>query len=685
MSLATGPVDLANGTPFHDLDRFLELPSLSNLLLSPDGTRLITSMVTLTADGNGYQQTLCEVDPTGQRPARRVPGSTAGEQALAFLPGGDLLFLSARKDPEGHPGDGPSAVLWLLPATGGEARPLASRPAGIGQVAVSRRSGTVVLASSTMPSAVTEEDDRQARSRRKSRRVSAVLHESGPVRHWDRDLGPEELRLFGAPAPGQGRLALRDLTPRPGRALHEVSFDVSPDGAAVATTWQVTEADGSRRRTIALIDLVSGERHTLLDDPEADFLSVRYSPDGRHLAAVRETHTAPTRPPTRRLVVVEARLPGRQRVLRTWDGWGSTVAVWSADGRSLFVTADDHGRAPVFRVDLGDDGEPDRVVRLSLDDGAYTDLQPSPDGTMVYALRSAMDAMPVPVRLDAREPGYPVELFVPVPGTSLPGTLTEVTTTAADGTPLRGWVALADVATGDDPAPMVLWLHGGPHMSWSGWSWRWNPWLLTARGYAVLMPDPGLSTGYGDSFVGRGWGAWGDKPYTDVLAMTDAAEARPDIAAGRTAVMGGSFGGYLANWIAGHTDRFAGIVSHAGLWALDQFGPTSDMYTYWRRELTPARHVLDSPHHFVSAIRTPMLIVHGGRDFRVPLGESLRLWNELSTAAPAPATPHRFLYFPQENHAVLAPQHVRVWYETIFAFLDSTVRGLPWAAPEILQ
>jgi dipeptidyl aminopeptidase/acylaminoacyl peptidase len=139
-----------------------------------------------------------------------------------------------------------------------------------------------------------------------------------------------------------------------------------------------------------------------------------------------------------------------------------------------------------------------------------------------------------------------------------------VTTTTADGTALRSWLVLPEgpaegtadgTAAGTARHPLLLWVHGGPLGSWSGWSWRWNPWLMAARGYAVLLPDPALSTGYGLDFVRRGWGSWGDAPYTDLMALTDARSSsrrRPD----PTAAMGGSFGGYMANWIAGHTDRF---------------------------------------------------------------------------------------------------------------------------------
>ena len=106
-----------------------------------------------------------------------------------------------------------------------------------------------------------------------------------------------------------------------------------------------------------------------------------------------------------------------------------------------------------------------------------------------------------------------------------------------------------------EPAPLLLWAHGGPVASWNAWSWRWNPWLMAASGYAVLLPDPALSTGYGQHFIARGHGQWGGQPYRDLMAITDAAVARPDIDEARTAMMGGSYGGYMANWIAGHSGR----------------------------------------------------------------------------------------------------------------------------------
>ncbi len=208
-----------------------------------------------------------------------------------------------------------------------------------------------------------------------------------------------------------------------------------------------------------------------------------------------------------------------------------------------------------------------------------------------------------------------------------------------------------------------------------------------AQGYAVLLPDPALSTGYGLDFISRGWGNWGAAPYTDLMSATDAAVARDDIDETRTAAMGGSFGGYMANWVAGHTDRFKAIVTHASLWALDQFGPTTDAPWYWAREMTPEMQQANSPHLHVDAITTPMLVIHGDKDYRVPIGEALRLWSELAERAESEdgEMPHKFLYFPTENHWILTPQHAKVWYQTVLAFVDHHVLGKDWQTPDLLQ
>jgi dipeptidyl aminopeptidase/acylaminoacyl peptidase len=321
------------------------------------------------------------------------------------------------------------------------------------------------------------------------------------------------------------------------------------------------------------------------------------------------------------------------------------------------------------------------------DDGAYTDLNPAVDGRYLYALRSAVDTPPTPVRidLDAGPSAVPAVLDGPGSPVTVPGRLTEIEVAADDGHPIRAWLVLPEAASAEHPAPLLLWVHGGPMSSWNAWAWRWNPWLMAARGYAVLLPDPALSTGYGQEFIARGYHDWGARPCADIMAVTESAAARPDIDADRVAMMGGSYGGYMANWMAGHTDRFKAIVSHAGLWVLDQMFGTTDHPMFWRPQFgdpltQPAMYETNSPHRHIEKIRTPMLVIHGNKDYRVPVGEALRLWWDLSRHG----VQAKFLYFPDENHWILSPGNARIWYETVFAFLAEHVLGQEWQRPALL-
>ena len=685
---STGDAATPAPGPYEDLDAYLALPRVSGLALSLDGRRLVTTVARLDKKATRYVSALWEVDPTGERPAARLTRSAKGESRPVPTPDGDVLFTSARPDPDGDGDDETPTALWRLPRTG-EARVVATRPGGIGGAVVAREAGLLAVLSETLPSSTDTASDEARRKARKDKKVDAVLHTGYPVRYWDADLGPGAPRLLTAELPADDApLEWRDLTPAPGGALQGAQLDLSPDGRTAVVTWAVAEPRGSRRMTLVAVDTATGERRVLADDGSSEWADPRVSPDGTRVAVVRETRSTPGEPPDQRLVVLPLDGSAEPRdVAPGWDRWVGEHR-WSPDGTALLVAADHEGRRPVFRVEL-DTGA---VTRLAGDHGHYTDLCVSPDGAAVYALRDAVDAAPAPVRLDARTPDQePVLLQGPATAPAPGGSVTEITTTAADGAQLRSWLVLPEgpgeaTEDGAAPHPLLLWVHGGPLGSWNGWSWRWNPWLMAARGYAVLLPDPALSTGYGLDFVRRGWGAWGDAPYTDLMALTDAALEHPAVDPTRTAAMGGSFGGYMANWIAGHTDRFRAVVTHASLWDLERFGPTTDASHYWSREMTPQMTREHSPSAFADAITSPVLVIHGDKDYRVPIGEGLALWWELCSRAEDPETmPHRFLYFPQENHWVLTPQHAKLWYETVLAFLAVHVRDEQWVVPDLLQ
>lgn len=678
---------------FSDLDHYVAHPRISGVTASPDGSRLVTSVQTINPKKNSYVTALWEIDPAGENPARRLTRSAKGEGGPVFAANGDLYFVSARPDDEGGDED---AALWCLPAAGGEAYVVNRRAGGVAGVLAASASDVVAVTAGLLPGAADEKAQKALHTSRKDASVKAILHSSYPVRFWDHDLGPARPNLFllgeedtpdddAAPTTCQPtRQTLRLITKDIGSRFGGEAY-LSPDGTQALIGVTVPEAKTEVHSAVALIDTASGERRMLLDVPGKSYSPGPISPDGSTAIVAGTDIPTPDQAMAPQLYALNLASGELTPLAESVDLWLSPGSdrPWIDDRRFLAV-ADKNGRGAVFIVDIST-GE---AKEVPVEDAVYSDVVPSPDGHTAYAVRSSYAFPNEVVRIDLAS-GKTTRLQNPVERPELPGTLKEVETKAADGVALRGWLALPKNASDTNPAPLLLWIHGGPLGSWNAWTWRWNPWLAVQQGYAVLLPDPALSTGYGQDFVQRGWNSWGDKPYTDLMSITDTVEARADIDASRTAAMGGSFGGYMANWVAGHTDRFKAIVTHASLWALDQFGPTTDMSPFWRRQLDQAMMDQHSPHDFVSEIVTPMLVIHGDKDYRVPIGEGLRLWFELLADSGLPAdengeTLHRFLYFPDENHWILSPQHAKIWYQVVFAFLSEHVLGSAQELPEEL-
>ncbi|CAM5653576.1 Dipeptidyl-peptidase 5 [Streptomyces alboniger] len=660
---------------FHDL--FAAQPRLTELVLAPDGRRLLVSAQTSGDEGTRYVSTLWEVDPAGGRGPRRVIGSDQGELAPAFAADGTLLFLSAREkaDSSGGNGDPQGVALWALPERGAAER-IAHHPGGISAFTVARGADAVAYTAGLLPGAVDVETHAGLRRDRQKAGVNAVLYGASATRAGGTTLGPEEPHTFVL---------------RPGDAPVDVGSQglegggdaaLSPDGSLVAYT-RAEAGRAADTNVVVVADAATGAERHALSRPGHQYYRPAFTADGGTLICQRQREE--TYDTEWRVTLVAFDLASGQEtdLLPEFDNWpwpGRAVLSPIPGDGTLWFTGDERGHCPVFRRDT--DGT---ITRLTAS-GAYASLCVTPDGATLYALRGAIDSPPRVVRLDAATADQQ-PLFHDAPGDlgRLPGTLTEVHAEADDGFPLRAWLTLPEGASAEHPAPLIVVPHGGPQGSWSNWSWLWNPWPFVARGYAVLLPDPALSTGYGQRMQERGRGQYGGQPYRDLITLTDTALARDDLDPARTGLAGWSYGGYLANRTATLTDRFKAIVSHAGMWNLEAFQNDTDLHAYFlktfgdprtRRE----RYEAHSPHLDVAKVTTPTLIVQGGKDYRVPVGQALGLHNDLQRYG----VPVRFLYFPDESHGIGVPNHIRIMYETVLNFFDEHVLDQEWRRPALL-
>ncbi|MGO1481169.1 MAG: S9 family peptidase [Brachybacterium sp.] len=665
-------------------------------LITTEGGRILAKISSLDAKGTAYRSSLVELD--GERIVPLTRGSSS-IGAVAADEDGTTCFTAKRVGEDGEEAD--DAQLWALPLRG-EARELASRPGGFGGLALA---GRHLIAELEVHSQASDEvEHARLTKERESAKVSAALHSGFPSRYWDHDLGPtrpvlaiatlpEDLAGADATAPagkdsedaadsedGSPReqvLHFRHLTMPAGRL---VSWTVDRTGTRALASMQDSRGDLLGTPDLYLLDLVGAQPPQLLREAtaELEFSPGEFSPDGTHVLLGRERTWTAEASLSSTVELLDLATGDSTPVWPELDHWVSPVWL---DEDTLVATSDDQGRGSVW-IGGFTDPAPRRLAGGPGQDLAFSAA--SVAGGAIIASASGIAVAPYPVRIDPTT-GEVHELPNPADAVAPVGTLTEVTATAEDGTALRAWLRLPE---GEGPHPLVVFAHGGPWGSWNAWTYRWNPNPFVDAGYAVLLPDPAISTGYGQAMIDRGQHELGGAPYTDIMALTDATEARADIDAERTAFAGGSYGGYMANWVAGHTgDRFRCIVTHASLWDTETMGHTTDN-SGWDRPMR-TQNPQYNPKEHVRDIVAPMLVIHGDKDYRVPIAQGHALWYDLHefSATPRDAegrTRHRYLYYPDEGHWILGRGNAQVWYETFLGFLDEHVHGEAWQRPATL-
>lgn len=605
-----------------------------------------------------------------------------------------LLFLSSRD------GNAPQVYGLALPG-GGEARKLTNFPSGVGAFRPSP-DGQGFLAQSRVsmqcaayPSPKAEPCNRARIDNKDPARLSVRVMDRLLYRHWDGWDDGLRSHLFFVPTSGDGGTGgvPIDLTPSdddspPLARGGDQPFGLSPDGRELAfVSNRSPDLSLSTNNDIFLVSLDAMHRPVTApwnitgQNPATD-TSPRYSPDGRYLAFLSQRR-AGFESDRFELMLMDRKTRSLTPLTPQFEHTLFDID-WSPDSKALFLSTTVGGRATQYLLTLGTGSGPS--LMMVGEANSLSSFAGEGGARHLYFTRSSLQR-PAEVffaALDAE--GKPAGAAVPLTRTNGPlleglalGTPSELFATSQDGLKLQAHLMLPPGFSPKNKYPAVVLIHGGPQGVWDDfWQWRWNAQIFAGAGYVVLMPNPRGSEGFGQKFVDEVSRDWPGKAYDDLMRLVDQLVAQPYVDGRKVAAMGASYGGYMVNWIAGHSDRFACLVSHAGVFDLRSMYLETEETWFPRWEFggdpwTTDRYTRHSPSMFADRFKTPTLVISNERDYRVPVGQGMQFF----TALQVRKVPSRLIIFPDENHWVLKPGNAHFWYTSVLDWLQRYLGGAP--------
>jgi dipeptidyl aminopeptidase/acylaminoacyl peptidase len=445
-------------------------------------------------------------------------------------------------------------------------------------------------------------------------------------------------------------------------------YAISPDGKEV--TFAVNTDDvpaAGTNNDLFVVPIGGGEARKITANPGADN-SPQYSPDGKYLA-YRSQARAGYESDKWRILVLE-RSNGNLTMPTDAIDRSVNTFTWSPDSKLLFFAAEDRGYQAIQFIPV--EGGSARVAIRG--NNTLDDMQFTPDGrTIVFTRQSGSSPAEICKAMSNGGSAIPVthlndDLLSHYQLTPLE----DFWVAGAEKTQVQSFLVKPPNFNPGRKYPALVLIHGGPQGEWGeSWSYRWNAQVFAAAGYVVVMPNPRGSTGYGQKFTDDINQDWGGKPYDDLMAVTDYVAKLPYVDRDRLAAAGASYGGYMIDWILGHTNRFKCLVSHAGVYDLREEAQSTEelWFPMWEFGGMPWDNpeVYDrwSPSHFSREFQTPTLVIHGELDFRIPYTQGLELYTTLQMRK----VPSQLLIFPDEGHWVLKPGNSALWYKTVLAWL----------------
>ena len=646
-----------------------------SLDLSPDGTHVAFTVQDYDLAKNSSVTHLWLLDTAPGTAARPLTTAESTDSSPQWSPDGTRLAFTAKRGSDETPS------LYVLRTDGGEPEKVLELPLPISSPRWFPDGKRILFATRTLPALGIDFDAvRKELKQQKDSKVSAKVTENRVYRYfdsWQTDGQASRLLVVDL-----ATKKVTDLTPRWDRRFRldgEAQFDLSPDGKHVAlsagtTPPPFTSGENTDIYLLAVDDPAAAWKNLTTDNPEGSDSNPVFAPDGQSLLfgrrAGKNTFSVFTR-------LTRHQLAGARNETLSLGGADLSPQDWkfSADGQTIFFLAEDRGFTRIFR--LASEGTSARPVEVF---GAGTSSSLTVGANALYVLNQTFSRPDEVFALDlatgnsAQRTHLNTALLT---GLDL-GRVEPYSFPGAAGDTVSGWLIYPPAFDATKKYPLLQLMHGGPHtMIGDAWSPRWNAHVFTAPGYVATWVNRHGSTGYGEKFVGSIDAAWGDKPFTDVMLATDhLAKKYSFVDATRAAAMGGSYGGYLASWVAGHTDRFKAIVCHAGVTDFDtQYASDSAVFwqdaamagTPWKK--TPA-YDAQNPMNFAANFRTPTLVIHNELDYRVPVAQGLQFYAALQ----AQGVPSRLVYFPDENHWVLKPQNSVFWYGEVHRWLKRWVK-----------